>query len=52
MERGDPPSLKLRRVDVGIIISGNIGATGFEPAAFRPPDECATGLRHTPKSQN
>src|SRR3954447_23050014 len=26
-----------------------IGATGFEPATFRPPAECATRLRHAPK---
>ena len=25
-----------------------IGATGFEPATFRPPAECATRLRHAP----
>ena len=25
-----------------------IGATGFEPATFRPPVECATKLRHAP----
>jgi hypothetical protein len=25
---------------------GGIGATGFEPATFRPPAECATRLRH------
>ena len=25
-----------------------IGATGFEPATTRPPDECATRLRHAP----
>jgi hypothetical protein len=26
-----------------------IGATGFEPATFRPPVECATKLRHAPR---
>ena len=26
-----------------------VGATGFEPATFRPPAECATRLRHAPK---
>src|SRR4051794_3627383 len=25
-----------------------IGATGFEPATFRPPAGCATRLRHAP----
>jgi hypothetical protein len=25
-----------------------VGATGFEPATFRPPAECATRLRHAP----
>ena len=25
-----------------------VGATGFEPATFRPPAECATKLRHAP----
>ena len=28
-----------------------VGLTGFEPAAPRPPDECATKLRHNPMSQ-
>src|SRR5919109_5056807 len=28
---------------------GKIGATGFEPATFRPPAECATRLRHAPR---
>ena len=27
---------------------GKVGATGFEPATFRPPAECATRLRHAP----
>ena len=27
-----------------------VGATGFEPATFRPPAGCATRLRHAPKS--
>jgi hypothetical protein len=27
-----------------------VGATGFEPATFRPPVECATRLRHAPRS--
>src|SRR3954447_4083922 len=27
-----------------------VGATGFEPATFRPPAECATRLRHAPKA--
>src|SRR4051794_7745026 len=27
---------------------GEIGATGFEPATFRPPAGCATRLRHAP----
>ena len=26
-----------------------VGVTGFEPATTRPPAECATGLRYTPK---
>jgi hypothetical protein len=26
----------------------SVGATGFEPATFRPPAECATKLRHAP----
>ena len=25
-----------------------VGAAGFEPATFRPPDGCAAGLRHAP----
>jgi site-specific DNA recombinase len=29
-----------------------VGATGFEPATFRPPAECATRLRHAPKRQS
>jgi hypothetical protein len=28
----------------------SVGATGFEPATFRPPAERATRLRHAPKS--
>ena len=28
---------------------GKVGVTGFEPATTRPPDVCATELRHTPK---
>jgi hypothetical protein len=31
------------------IPAGLIGATGFEPATFRPPAECATRLRHAPR---
>jgi Resolvase, N terminal domain len=27
-----------------------VGATGFEPATFRPPAECATRLRHAPEA--
>ena len=27
-----------------------VGVIGFEPTTSRPPDECATGLRHTPTS--
>jgi hypothetical protein len=27
----------------------SVGATGFEPATFRPPAECATRLRHAPE---
>lgn len=29
-----------------------VGATGFEPATFRPPVECATRLRHAPSVSN
>jgi hypothetical protein len=35
------------RSDAGF--RSNIGATGFEPATFRPPAECATRLRHAPR---
>ena len=27
-----------------------VGATGFEPVTFAPPVQCATELRHAPKS--
>jgi hypothetical protein len=37
--RTKPPGLRRFRL---------IGATGFEPATFRPPAECATRLRHAP----
>ncbi len=29
-------------------LSCDVGMTGFEPATFRPPDGCATGLRYIP----
>ena len=37
--------LEYIRVDSGNIL---VGVAGFEPATFRPPDERATRLRHTP----
>ncbi len=32
--------------------SHEVGATGFEPAAFRPPDERSTKLSYAPMALN
>ena len=44
--RCPPPQVRRRFNDPKV----PIGATGFEPATFRPPAECATKLRHAPWS--
>ena len=58
-EVGDAPSSPLpgsidempRRYAERCGLRPEIGATGFEPATFRPPAECATRLRHAPRSR-
>jgi hypothetical protein len=51
MRNGDhlASALRVRATANTAISGGQIGATGFEPATFRPPAECATRLRHAPK---
>lgn len=47
--RRQPLAHQLPRGFAEVCMTGSsIGATGFEPATFRPPVECATRLRHAP----
>src|SRR3954451_20714972 len=48
---GAPDGVVLRlmaRTDYLRLDRDEVGATGFEPATFRPPAGCATRLRHAP----
>src|SRR5215204_3343384 len=46
---GPPMILRRNRKPPHMRRFSEVGATGFEPATFRPPAECATRLRHAPR---